>query len=330
LDLVNRVQPSSTFELNGPDGGKLIGFLAALGALAALTEAWPDREVCLSWTQRLVWRPVLGVSPPCNEDDLVHGLHEELRRHREAPEFVQLGDDLPVDPSTFRKFAQDAAAAASLTDRRWADFSAAWGSESVVDRQGRIQDTAFRTMSGAGHQHFLGFMRELVEATEEEHLREALFGPWTYSDRRPSMRWDPFDDRRYAYRSDNPATSRAFPIHTVRGANRLAVEALRCFPTAPQGSRLATAGFAPLGPGLGEPGSVSVRWPTWRVFLGLATVKSLLVHPALWQDPLPIDGLSAMGVEEVFECQRRTDGYVRNFTPAYPLLARFESAAGPA
>ena len=145
-----------------------------------------------------------------------------------------------------------------------------------------------------------------------------------------ALRWDPFDDRRYAYRSDNPAASRAFPIYTVRGANRLAVEALRCFPTAPQGSRLATAGFAPLGPRLAEPAKVSLRWPTWRVFLGLATVKSLLVHPALWQDPLPTDGLSAMGVEEVFECQRRTEGYVRNFTSAYPLLARFESAAGSA
>ena len=61
---MTRVQPSSTFELKGPDGGKLLGFLAALGALAALTEAWPEREIRLSWTQRLVWRPVLGCLHP--------------------------------------------------------------------------------------------------------------------------------------------------------------------------------------------------------------------------------------------------------------------------
>ena len=316
---MNRVQPSSTFELKGPDGGKLLGFLAALGALAVLTEAWPEREIRLSWTQRLVWRPVLGVSPTCNEEQLVHGLHEELRRHREAPEFVQLGDDLPVDPSTFRKFAEDAVAAASATGRRWADFVAAWGSETILTRAGVIEVTRFRTQ--AGQQRFLRLVRRLVEETSEEQIRSALFAPWMYEEGEPCLRWDPIDDRRYAYRADDPAKAQ---IHTVRGANRMAVEALRLFATVPQGSRLATTGFSSADRSEGRRG-VYLRWPIWDGFISASTVRSLLVHPDVWSEPLPLEELRLVGIREIFECRRiggtGTSRY-RNFTAARPLIAR--------
>lgn len=40
----------------------------------------------------------------------------------------------------------------------------------------------FRTMSGAGHRHFLGFMTELAMATGHGHLLRALFRAWDYAD----------------------------------------------------------------------------------------------------------------------------------------------------
>ncbi len=44
-----------------------------------------------------------------------------------------------------------------------------------------------------------------------------------------------------------------------------------------------------------------------------ASVRSLLTHPELWGDPLPRDRLLRMGVRQVFECNRRTEGRFRNF-----------------
>ena len=79
-----------------------------------------------------------------------------------------------------------------------------------------MTDTAFRTMSGAGHQHFLGFMRELAVHTTADQLRRALLSRWDYADSRPSLRWDPADYRPHALRADDPSTD---PIKTMRGAD---------------------------------------------------------------------------------------------------------------
>lgn len=311
---------ASVHECRGPDGQNLLGFLAALGALISLSDAWPDRDVRLGWTRRLVWRPVLRVSPPCEQEGLVHALHAELSRHVKAPEFTELGEDLPVPPETFRAFAEGARDRVPVGGRRTADFATAYGSDAITNGK-VIADTSFRTMSGAGHQHFLEFMRRLAVLTDENNLREALFESWRYGDEGPSMRWDPVDDRRYALRADNPAKSSRFPIRTVRGANRLAVEGLRFFPTVPLGRGLATVGF-------GAPGGDAerrLRWPIWEEVLAQPMVRSLLTHPDLWGDPLPRDRLLRMGVRQVFECNRRTEGRFRNFSVARPLLVSASS-----
>jgi hypothetical protein len=309
-------EPASVQKCRGPDGGNLLGFLSALGALITLSDALPDRDVRLGWTRRLAWRPILRVYPPCEPDELIGALQRELGRHVDAPEFARLGRDLPVKAEAFRAFAQEARDLVLAGKRRTAEFAAAYGSESITTGAD-IADTAFRTMSGAGHQHFLKEMRRLVEVTGEDHLREALFEPWRYGDTGPSMRWDPVDDRRYALRPDNPATSRRFPIRTVRGANRLAVEGLRFFPAVPLGRALVTVGF-------GAPGSDAerrLRWPIWEGFISCSPVKSLLTHPDLWGSPLLRDRLRLIGVREVFECRRLTEGRFRNFSVARPLLA---------
>jgi hypothetical protein len=60
-------------------------------------------------------------------------------------------------------------------------------------------------MSGAGHQHLLGFMKQLVRLTTREQVGAALFAQLTSEDEGPSLRWDPQDDRRYALRWKEPS-----------------------------------------------------------------------------------------------------------------------------
>ena len=110
------------------------------------------------------------------------------------------------------------------------------------NRPGLIRDTAWRTVSGAGHQHFLETMRKLADESDLDSLERCLFHPWTRPDTRLSLRWDPQDDRRYAHRWRDPADRKDRPA-TEWGANRLAFEAISLFPVAPAGRWLATTGF---------------------------------------------------------------------------------------
>ena len=305
----------------GPEAGNLLGFLASLGALAVLDRARSGDTVRMSWVlHRGAWRPVFHVPGETTEDTIVEALYDELRKHPSPPGLEELGEDLTIEPGTFRRFAQQAALSSQPCDRRAADFALAYGCEATVDG-GKIQDTALRTMSGAGHQHFLGSMAELGRVTSRQHIASALFEPWQYADGRPSMRWDPADDRRHAYRADDPANSRTAPIRTVRGANRLAIEALPLFPTAPCGGRLGTTGFRRIEPtSRGGRTRWVLRWPVWLPALPLSVVRSLLTHPRIVTEDLDRIQLAVMGVAEVYEAERLTEEQFRNFTPARGLL----------
>lgn len=305
----------------GLDGGNLLGFLSAVGSFVALDRACRGQSVKMAWVQHAgAWRPVWELLGDVTQEGIVDTLYTELYGHPNPPGLGLLGPDLAVSPERFEGFVRQAALAARPAERRDVDFAMAYGSEVTTDR-GNIQDTALRTMSGAGHQHFLGSMAELGRITTKQDIASALFRPWEYLDERPSMRWDPIDDRRHAYRADDPAKSSGHPIRTVRGANRLAVEALPLFPTAAQGRRLVTTGFLRMDPERrGEHTRWLMRWPIWRVPLPLSVVRSLLTHPAVVADRVDGTKLIAMGVAEVLEAERLTEGQFRNFTPAKALI----------
>lgn len=297
--------------LNGIDGGNLLGFLAAIGTLRVVSEDDPQGEWRLGWQENGgIWSPVLSSDESLTQGNFVKTLVIALEAIGSNPAF-EIGRNLTFSPDEFQVFSKGAQAAATMRDRRFADFIAAFGSESLINREGKIQDTALRTMSGAGHQHFIGFMNDLVEKTEVEHLRTALFETWQYSDDRPSLRWDPSDDRRYALRWGNPGNTSKSPIRTVRGANRLAVEALPLLPTAPNGKQLHTTGFTQQ-PGVG----VLFSWPIWEVQLRRDVVRSLLSLPELQATRPDREQLRALRVVEVYRCQRITTGKYRNFTHA--------------
>lgn len=287
----------------GPDGGQLLGFLCALGLVEAASHALPEHRVAMGFSWHEVgWRPVLVTEPTVGRGQLTESLQHWIAAQATSPALTRLGDDLPCAPEQFLALAREAGI---LEEREVSDYLAAFGV--ARDHQDKIDDTAFRTMSGAGHQHFLGFARTLTAETTREHVEKALFARWTYEDPRPTLRFDSLDDRRYALRADNPASgSSSAPIRTVRAANALAFEGLRLLPVVPaEGGGVATTLTAQDGR------SLAVRWPIWERPIRRDVVAGLVAHPA------PV---GAPGVACVFECRRITIGKFRGFTPARRVM----------
>lgn len=311
--------PSAEHRLVGIDGGNPLAFLAALGTLRSLTSAWPDRRVRMSWSPTGPWRPTLHLDHPASRAEIIGALDAQLKRMCGHPA-LSLGPDLTVSPETFRdQYARPAARIArdrDAPDRTWADFVAAFGCEATTTQGGLIQDTALRTMSGAGHQHFLQFMALIAERTGPEHIEKSLFRPWRYDDpvEKQTLRWDPADDVRRALRWRDPSGD---PQRRRRGgmlgANRLAIEALPLLPTIPIGGVLHTTGFTTR---KGE--GTSWTWPIWSGPLTLDVVRSALALAGLQRRPGD-PASHALGIVEVYRARRLTIGKFRAFAPAQPI-----------
>jgi hypothetical protein len=295
-------------------GSNLLGFLAALGAFRTLALLPETSDVRMRWAASAgSYCPVLRLPSPVAPEVVVDKLHTAL--HGLAGHYVTTADkDLKIPRGNFRKLATKAAEDfLTQTDPMAAGMVAAFGCDAVGNEDGIIEDTAFRTMSGAGHQHFLEFMNVLAKETTPVQLREALFGPWGYRDSSPTMRWDAEDDRRYALRWDEPSKD---PVRTVRGANLLAIAALPLFPVVPTSSdTVATTGFS----GRGSRGTF-VTWPIWTGWLALDVVRSLLAFKELQgRSETSINDVQTRGITATYRSQRITLGKYRNFTPAAPV-----------
>jgi hypothetical protein len=311
--------------LHGIDGSNPLGFLAALGTLRALTMIYPDASVCMRWkVYGGAWRPVveakgIGWSPEKTSDRL----SEWLAAPPQMPllESEDLGDNLTISPTTFRWFGRhflseadngNPHALAALA------FLAAFGTDASHQPHSKdrklMQDTALRTMSGAGHQHFIKFMRAIIANTSALHIRRTLFERWTYEDegRGLNLRWDPIDDRRYAMRWKNPSSDAAV---SMRGANRLAIEGLPLLVTAPSGNDLETTGFR-------FRRGTFWSWPIWEDPIDLEVVRTTLQIAAVsnLKEDTDFAELSAIGIKTIYRSQRITIGKFRNFTPAQPVF----------
>ena len=300
---------AQALSLNGLDGSNPLAFLAAIGTLRTLAVAEIRSNPRLAWVAHEgAWMPQISSGKILSKDELIEILVPALRRHS-TPEF-NFAKDLNLEPEEFKRAAVEARDNATQCDRRYADFLAAFGCEVLVDKgTKKIQDTALRTMSGAGHQHFLGTMKELAKAANAARLRMSLFRSWDYFDKKLGLRWDPEEDRRYALRWGNPSGD---TIQTMHGANRLAVEALPLFTAFPGPRQLETTGFSKRGK------AVSFTWPIWTGALSLDVVRSLLSLPELQESTPNRTALNAMGVVEIYRSLRITVGKYRNFTQARP------------
>lgn len=297
--------------LEGLDGGNPLGFLAAVGALRTATMAWPAANPTLRWEAVSgAWRPALSVKTVQDKKGMISGLHQQLRKMADHSA-LKIGDDINFTADAYRAFcctAQDQIA----TDSIFAEFLASFASEAIVDeKSGQIADTAFRTMRGAGHQHFLKTMRNLAALTTEEHLEQCLFSPWAYSNVGMSLRLDPVDDRRYALRWKEPSKD---PGATEWGANRLAIEALPLFPVQSVAKQAKTTGFVSR-----KKQGTFFTWPIWCGALTMDVVRSAISLSTLQPESPARQQLDRQGIVGVYRCQRITLGKFRNFTAAVPV-----------
>jgi CRISPR-associated endonuclease/helicase Cas3 len=275
-------------ELSAIDGANPLGFLAAVGAHRLAQLSRRSGVVRLAWVRAgASWRPLL--TGPASGEELLDDL-ESAPWAKSAQLLEQIGPDLTVGRDAFRAFA-----AAASSDGGLAAFAAAFGSDACVeDRVDRIQRTLFCFITGSGHQHFIGTIASLAQRVTRAHLQQALFGPWR---REPgnSMRWDPGDVAEYALLAADPGPEGA---SAVWAANRLAVEALPLFPTAPTHSRLLTTGFT----------VISARreftWPIWSAPIGLGEVGALLGCAELARRNPDACALRALGIGTAFRATR--------------------------
>ncbi|RIK73871.1 MAG: hypothetical protein DCC68_24140 [Planctomycetota bacterium] len=300
--------------LTGLDGSNPLAFLAALGTLRTLTLALPDETVKMSWEEYDgTWRPRVWCSLAEDAGAVIKHLERVLDDASGRASF-SIGDNLNLPASEFRSYLLKAVENVEMMTTPNAlvdvEFLAAFGSEVVTNDDRTMQDTALRTMSGAGHQHFLKFFRELVSTTDADHLRRTLILRWDYADegRGMNLRWDPLDDRRYGLRWEDPSSN---PVRTMRGANRLAIEALPLLPTMPTKSGLATTAFG----GKGARGT-SFFWPIWRKPLSMDVLRSLLASIARIRNDNVI--LAQLEIPVFYTSARITTGKFRNFTPSAP------------
>lgn len=308
------------FDLTGLRADNLVAFMAALGTLRSCTMLYPDAKPKITWLDcDGRWYAAIQIDANVTRESLLQDLHDILAKECSSPA-INIADDLNLTIEEFHAVLAKSAIAATTDERDDTDLLAAFGSDVIESRtngkpNGNIADTAFRTMSGAGHQHFLGTMRTVIQDTTNQHLAAALFSRWEYADpmQNHSLRWDPQDDIRYALQWTEPSKdNERKKTGTMWGAYRLAIEALPLFVTAPQTNTLATTGFYE-----GKRGTV-LTWPIWQVWIDLATTQSLLALPELQHLHPDRRHLARRGIRELFRCRRVTEGKFRNFTAAQP------------
>jgi hypothetical protein len=293
----------------------MLAFLAALGTFRALSLAEGGSGTRMRWESNRRWVPVITSSTAESEEDLLAILESAVCGEEAISDAWKIGEDLTLGLDDFRNVLLKCMAVSKAGERTNADFLSAFGSDGIGSgpKKDRMSTSDLRALGG-GQQSFLGSIRELATITGRNHIRLSLFCRWEYSDSRPSMRWDPADYRPHALRANDPSGD---PIRTMRGANRLAVEALPLFPTAPESRRLRTLGFKD------RDRETEVTWPIWNEALDLRTLASLLGLDQLQEDK--IDGprravLERRGIKQVFRAKRFTDGKYRNFSPARALM----------
>ncbi|MCB1876424.1 MAG: hypothetical protein KDH88_10650 [Chromatiales bacterium] len=312
--------------LTGIDGANPLGFLAAIGCSVIANGVYPDLKI--AWTNQAgVWRPQL-LGCDFDREKFLENFYKAFVDSPADP--YRIDARLPFEAKRFSTALLDWGKRSHVDDRRTIDLLGGFGTELYPDDKGVFQDTQFRMVrsADADGQGLPAYALKSRLATDKEKMRVALFGPWSYQDvffkqhdektgkmnKRPvpSFRWDPMDDRRYALRWGNPTKKSENDLGTVVAANALAVEALGMLPVFTVGRSSRTTGFH-----RASNRKHYFTWPVWSCPVGLDTVRSLLALKELAPDGGNTAKLRAMGVVEVYRCQRIAQNqYYNNFTSA--------------
>jgi len=306
----------SSIVLSGLDGTNPLGFLAALGTLAAADAAAPGAR--LSWINQGRWRPQLHST--LDRADLVAVLSADLRTWDHDPAIALDYDkggkrarDLKPPPHDFTAYLARLIHGTLaggphlfLTGaRRPLDYASAFATELAQDNNGNTKPTALHFT--AGQQEFLKAVQELVKGVSPEDFEEAVFGPWKYARELPVLGWDSSTSRDYALRADDPSKSKRAG---VPGADWLAFRGLAFVPVAPTGREVRTTGCS------GGWKTGSFAWALWHGDLSIHAARSLMTMAGL--DGASAHARRARGITLVLRAGiRRSDqGGYGSFQPA--------------
>ena len=246
---------------SGLPGDNPLGFLAALGAQAALAVRRADHR--LHWTDGPIPHPMLSPAPGWDEvagaaravaDDWLDGpaLDESIDsglklKREEIREYLRRGRD---------------ARSSGL-------LSACLVAENSLDNNHRAKPSDLYFT--AGQQKFVSMARTILSEVTEEEIVDDMTRPWSYRSKRESLMWDSVDDRLHALSASDPTKSQN-PKLTNPGAEALAVIGLSRYPcfASPQGTL--TQGCS------GSWKRGSFVWPLWLVPATGRAVRSLLAQ----------------------------------------------------
>lgn len=303
-------------ELTGLDGSNPLAFLAALGVLMALDDAWrsgggDSPRPRLGWRLRGVWRPFVRGTVTDTA---------ELARRLDADRLQRLADpalgftheksggrvaDVKATPEELRAALLTWLVGTRPEARLSLDWFTAFVSEGAFDGNGAAKPTALHFT--AGQQKFLGAAGELATAVTEEHLLEAVAGPWTYGSTLPVMGWDNTETRDHALRASDPSLEKK---RGNPGADWLAVRGLVFLPTAARAQRQRTAGCG------GSWKSGHFTWPVWGPALTAEELRPAVTRAGLAE--LTSSARRRRGIQQVFRVaiQRSAQGGYGSVMPA--------------
>ncbi len=233
-----------------------------------------------------------------------------LRKSAADPSLI-LGKNLTESNADFVEFVILASEGCSSGARRDADLASAFGVGDPNSPADTMKGSPWALIRGDGRQNFLETVEQLMVGCTAQHLKRVLFGPWSLTDEKYSLRLDPCEDRRYALIDRNPTGTGNEP-KTSWGANRLAFEAFRVFPAVPIRTGMGVLAWRK---------ETCVRWPLWTSPLGIPVIQSLMSLPDLWLDkPAHPSRLRGIGVHTVMESQRMSVGKKFSLSPATPVF----------
>lgn len=285
-----------TVQLRPLVGTNALGFLAALGVVAALDRRTAG-SVRLSWSDSVVPRAVLhgwdgaeAVVSALEEDRTTWGGSLVLYGGPDGKPIA----DVKVLPGEAASWSARIAAATSPADRRDADLICALIAEGATAGKGDVKPTHLHFT--AGQQRFLTMVRELREGIGPADFAEAIVGPWRYESPLPVLGWDTRGERIFALRGLDPAKEKRLG---VPAAEWLAFMGLAFIPVANRHGELRTAGCS----SAWKRGTF--RWPLWSVPLSPPVIRSLLSYGAVETSDVR---LRLRGVERILEAPiRRSD-----------------------
>ncbi|MCY3609434.1 MAG: hypothetical protein OXG57_13450 [Acidimicrobiaceae bacterium] len=283
-------------ELRGLVGTNPLGFMAALGVQVAFVDT--PHQPLVQWCDEVTPTPLVTVDGGL--EGIVHRVLETAAQWRTEPALcpIPAAQNVKFPAGDIRRYLSEA------RQHRSGNLATSLVAEGSLDAvTGRVaKPTDFHFT--AGRQLFLKMARNVLSGVTEDQLREALVGPWQYTSKLPSLRWDVSDDRAYALSAFDPTDNTNNPKLTVPGAECLAILGLCMFPVFPGRGKTATTGCS----GTWRSGSFS--WPLWDRPAAPNVVRTLVAHAhagCLGDDSLE-RSLPSLGVFRILESSiRRND-----------------------